>query len=331
MATTSCESRRTQAYSPDLRWRMIYQSLMLNKSSREIAQNLNVDQSTVSRTVKLFNEEGHVNKKSYPGNKGTRKLTQIDQLIILELVIDRPGIYLHELQQELFEETGTEIDSSTICRFLGKSGFTKQKMVLAAKQQCEFMRAQYQLDMSVYIGHPELLVFVDETGADRRNCLRRHAYSMRGRPATSRKFTFRGDRVNAICAISNDGLLDAYTTTGTVNADTFLHFIEHALLPHLQPFNGINERSVVIMDNASIHHQSSIVDAIQSSGALLHFLPPYSPDFNAIELTFSKVKSVLKKNECTWTDIDTETALLAALTTITAEDCQAWISHCGYI
>ena len=106
MAATSCENRRTQAYSSDLRWRMIYQALVLNKSSREIAQNLNVDQSTVSRTVKLFNEEGHINKKSYPANEGTKKLTQIDELFILELVIDRPGIYLHELQQAILEETG---------------------------------------------------------------------------------------------------------------------------------------------------------------------------------------------------------------------------------
>ncbi len=115
--------------------------------------------------------------------------------------------------------------------------------------------------------HPELLVF--ET-------------IMKGRPAAARKFTFRGDRSNAICAISMHGLLGCYTTTGTVNSDTFLYFVEHALVPHLQPFNGINPRSVVIMDNASIHHQCSIVDAIQGTGAILHFLPPYSPNFNAI-------------------------------------------------
>ena len=235
---TSCESGRTQAYSPDLRWRMVYQALVLSKSSREIAQNLNVDQSTVSRTVKLFHQQGDVAKKNYPGNDGTRKLTGIDQLIVLELVLDRPGIYLHELQQELVEETGTEVDPSTICRFLSKSGFTRQKMALAAKQRCELMRALYILDMSIYQGHPELLVFVDETGADRRDCLRRRAYSMRGRPAASSKFTFRGDRVNAVCGISVHGLLDFYTTTGTVDSERFLHFIEHALVPHLQPFNG---------------------------------------------------------------------------------------------
>ena len=120
--STSCEEKRTQAYSSDLRWRIVYQSLVLEKSSREIAKNLNVDQSTVSRTVRLFNEQGNVAKKAYPANSGTQKFTDLDQLIILELIIDRSGIYLHELQQELVDETGTEVSTSTICRFLAKSG-----------------------------------------------------------------------------------------------------------------------------------------------------------------------------------------------------------------
>jgi len=201
---------------------MVYQSLVLGNSLREIAQNLNVDQLIVSRTVKLFNDQGDVEKKIYPNNNGTQKLTLVDQLIVLELVLDRPGIHLHELQQQLVEETGTEVDPSTICRFLDKSVLSRQKTVIADKQRCEVMRAEYQIDMSVYMGHPELLVFVDETGADRRNCMRRLAYSMRGMPATSRKFTFKGDRVNAICAISYDGLLDCCTTTGTVNADIYV-------------------------------------------------------------------------------------------------------------
>ena len=91
---------------------MVYQSLVLEKSSREIAQNLNVDQSTVSRTVRLFNEQGDVAKKSYPANTGTRKLTQLDQLILLELVLDKPGIYLHELQH--FSQL-LSVESSKYC------------------------------------------------------------------------------------------------------------------------------------------------------------------------------------------------------------------------
>ena len=78
-------------------------------------------------------------------------------------------------------------------------------MILAAKQRSDLLRALYRLDMSIFIGLSDFLVFVDETGADRRDCIRRHAYSLRGRPATARKFTFRGDRVNAIISSRRRG------------------------------------------------------------------------------------------------------------------------------
>ena len=51
------------------------------------------------------------------------------------------------------------------------------------------------------------------------------------------------------------------------------------------------------MDNASIHHVEEVVDMIRASGALIRFLPPYSPDLNPIEEAFSKVKSFLRDNE----------------------------------
>ena len=60
----------------------------------------------------------------------------IDKLIILECAVENPGIYLDELKQKLMEETGSDVDTSTIkfCRFLFTSGFTRQKMVITAKQ-----------------------------------------------------------------------------------------------------------------------------------------------------------------------------------------------------
>ena len=66
---------------------------------------------------------------------------------------------------------------------------------------------------------------------------------------------------------------------------------------------------------------------IEEVGAIVHFLPPYSPDFMPIELAFSKVKTLMKVDE--QTSMDVETALLAAFATITLQDCQNWISESG--
>ena len=54
MASTSCESKRCSAYSEDLRWRMVYQHEALDLSCKDVAANLCVDPSTVSRIVSLF-------------------------------------------------------------------------------------------------------------------------------------------------------------------------------------------------------------------------------------------------------------------------------------
>ena len=259
----SLEPNRTEAYSSDLRWRMV------GKSLREVAQNLGVAPSTVSRTISLFYGTSAVEKQKYPPNRGTAALTEVDKILILESAIERPGIYLREIRQLLLDETGTDIHVSTIWRFLKSLHFTRQKMVLIAKQRSELLRVEFRQEMSVFIGHPDMLVFIDETGADRRNCLRKFAYSIRGKPALCQKLLVRGQRVSAIAAMSTEGILDCYTYFGSVTGDKFKHFIQNSLLPHLQPFNGVNSRSIVVLDNAAIHHASGVVDLIESTGAVL--------------------------------------------------------------
>lgn len=139
-----------------------------------------------------------------------------------------------------------------------------------------------------------MLVFIDETGADNRNLVRRYGYSIRGKPLKTHSFFVHGERVSAIACISMAGLLDVKTLKGTSDGDTFYSFIHTHLLPHLMPYNGTNPHSVVVMDNCSIHHVPEVVKAIQDVGALIHILPPYSPDFAPIEETFSKVKQAMK-------------------------------------
>ncbi len=111
---------------------------------------------------------------------------------------------------------------------------------------------------------------------------------------------------------------------GTTDGSTFYKFVQTHLLPHLMPFNGSNPHSVVVMDNCAIHHVDSIVKSINDVGAIVQFLPPYSPDYQPIEETFSKVKSNLKH---VIDGINIETQLLTSFLSVTQEDCQGWIGH----
>ena len=304
---------------------MVWQRCVLGSENKVIAQNLNVDVATVWRVIKLFNETGTISKKAYPQEKSFRKLTPPLELMVLHLALNRPGIYLREIQSELLATTGAEVSQSAICRFFQKVGFTRQKMKLVALQRDKELRAQFVTDVSIY--EPEMLIFVDESGSDRRDSLRKYGYSMRGKPIKSQKLLSRGEHISAIASMSSAGILDCKTVHGSVNTEVFCDFVEKHLLPHLLPFDGKNPHSVVILDNCIIHHADEVVRMIHEVGALVHFLPPYSPDYNPIEEAFSKVKAEMKAMEQEGQVMDLETFVLAAFSWITDTDCQKWIDN----
>ena len=133
MATkTSCESKRSSAYSEDLRWRMVYQSLGLCLSYSDIAKNLCVDVATVKRTVKLYNQTGRVSKKEYNKSHLPRKLTETVKYYVIQLILQHPGIYLREIKAELQEILAVDLSESAIRGFLRSHGFSRQKMQMIA-------------------------------------------------------------------------------------------------------------------------------------------------------------------------------------------------------
>ena len=76
---------------------------------------------------------------------------------------------------------------------------------------------------------------------------------------------------------------------GPMNGSAFLAYAEQVLAPELRPGD------IVVMDNLPSHKISGVREAIERAGARLLFLPPYSPDFNPIEMAFSKLKALLRK------------------------------------
>ena len=52
-------------------------------------------------------------------------------------------------------------------------------MQLIAQQRDEPLRATFAIDVSLYTD--DLLVFIDETGCDRRDALRKHGYGLQGK------------------------------------------------------------------------------------------------------------------------------------------------------
>lgn len=117
--------------------------------------------------------------------------------------------------------------------------------------------------------------------------MRCYAYSWRGKPAKAHKLLVRGKHLTAIALMTCAGILDCKIVHGSVDSECFYNSIQKHL-PYLMSFNRINAHSVLVLDNASIHHVDGIQRMIESVGAVVLYLPPYSPDYNPLKKHLGK-------------------------------------------
>jgi hypothetical protein len=106
--------------------------------------------------------------------------------------------------------------------------------------------------------------------------VRSYGYSLKGIRAVSRELRVSGQRIDAIGAMSTEGMEDVYIVERNVTGEVF---VRNCLLPNLATLTNYSH-SVVVMDNASVHHYEEVADIITGVGSIVHFLPPYSPELN---------------------------------------------------
>ena len=119
--------------------------------------------------------------------------------------------------------------------------------------------------------------------------------------------------------LSSEGLKTALCFEGTLNGAVFLYFLEHFLCPLLKP------GQYVILD-VSPHTVEGVREFIEKTGASLLYLPPYSPDYNAIEWAWSKVKAYVRQVKARTVDALYQ-ALAQALDTISPADALHFVRH----
>jgi len=126
-----------------------------------------------------------------------------------------------------------------------------------------------------------------------------------------------------VAALRPEGITAPAVFDGPIDKASFRAYVEQVLAPTLRPGD------VVVLDNLAVHKQSEVRAAIDAAGASVRFLPPYSPDFNPIEMAFAKLKAFLRAARPR--SFDHVTALTAAaLTLFTPAECRNYVRHCGY-
>jgi transposase len=166
------------------------------------------------------------------------------------------------------------------------------------------------------------LVFIDETWA-KTNMARTHGRAPRGERLRVGMPHGHWKTTTFIGALTLRGMIAPFVLNRPINRIAFEAYVEQVLVPELRLGD------IVIMDNLSSHKGPRTRQMIETVGASLLFLPPYSPDFNPIENAFSKLKAMLRKAaertiDGLWDRIGN------LIPTFTAEQCANYFAAAGY-
>jgi len=185
--------------------------------------------------------------------------------------------------------------------------------VAAARRR--WIRAQGLLDTT-------RLVFIDETSANTK-MTRLYGRCRRGERLFACVPFGKWKTLTFVGALRHNGMTAPMIIEGAMNGEAFLTYVEQCLVPTLK------RKEIVVMDNLLVHKVAGVREAIEATGATLQYLPKYSPDFNPIELSFSKLKAWLRK--LARRTVPTLSRSIAQfIPTVSPDEAMSYFRHAGY-
>ncbi|XP_078380231.1 uncharacterized protein LOC144663179 [Oculina patagonica] len=314
--------------SNDFRWRIIWLVFGLQKTSEETSRLLQVTQRTVFNVLRRFRRYGNVRPSRIGRPNIMSSITRGEAFMLMEYVMRYPGAYLREAIEHIERICGREFSTSSVWRCLQRHNITRRKLRRFVVRMRRELVEQFMQNISIFTS--EEMVFIDEAGFDRR-LVRNYGRVPRGWRIQAPKAASWGPRISAIIVASQQGIQLCPTTKQTINGERFLSFVRNQLVPILQPYNGQNPNSIVIMDNHPVHHLNEVRRLITRTGALLRFLPPYCPDLNPVEMVIANAKARIREQEFLFARLRRPQGLvLLSILQVSRELCEAFVAHCGY-
>lgn len=241
-----------------------------------------------------------------------RVFTPNMKAILHNIVESKPWLYLDEFQIELRNRTGYRVSISAIYKVLTREmNWSLQVAEVAARERNELERAEHQALLHEISTDPKQFVFIDETSKAKETSMRRRLWRpVNTNAPISRYFTDWVDRsYTMLGACDIEGFIpeacelvrrkrntnDPDEEAGTIDANRFVEWVEFKLVPTLGSYALGEARSIVVMDNASIHNDPRVLELVLGAGAVLVYQSAYSPDLNPIEYCFHQYKSDLRR------------------------------------
>lgn len=230
--------------------------------------------------------------ESTSNRAGPKRIITPSMLTALhDLLRENPHLYLDEMATFFQRSFDVTVSPRTIGRELKDKGWSKKVIRQISNKRNADLRDFYLHNLSQFRSYH--LVYVDESGCDRRAGRRRTGWSPRGMTPVQLSEFQRGQRYQILPAYAQDGIVLSRVFHGSTDATVFEDYIEQ-LLHHCGRWPA--PKSVLVMDNASFHHSDRIKQMCSDAGVKLLYLPPYSPDLNPIEEFFAELKAFIKRS-----------------------------------
>jgi transposase len=259
-------------------------------STAQIATNAGCSE----RSIKAIKSNlRHFNSTRAPPNGvgRPRSITPLMLGALCDHLLEKPGLYQEEMAVFLWDEFDVLVSTFSISRSLKAAGWSKKAARQIAREQNVELRDFYLHNLTQF--HSYHLVFIDESGCDKRIGFRRTGWSPHGVAPVQVAQFHRDQRYQILPAYTQNGILFSRVFQGSTDSEVFEDYIEQ-LLPHCGRWP--EPASVLVMDNASFHRTEGVEEMCYEAGVKLLYLPPYSPDLNPIEEFFAELKAFIKKS-----------------------------------
>jgi transposase len=284
-------------YPEVFKHRAIFRYMNVQRSLRKVSQIFQIGKSTLARWVRPLIRP-----------RERTSILERARAHIAEIIEEHPFCTIADVASKL-RDRGLTVSCSSAWRAVRRAGFSPKRPKLRTSrrepslEECEaFLQGFRQTGERISVD--ESCIYLNDPP--------RRGYSRRGQRIIHRTATApRRRKISLLLAISETRGVIAYTTTkDSVNTAYFNDFLRNIDAP---------TGSIVILDNVSFHHSRAVKETAVAKGIALLYPPPYSPDFNPVENSFSVLKAALRK--------DGRENLLAALQTVTIPKCSAFFRH----
>ena len=275
---------KSNNYSMDLKSRIINEYNKNILSVVKIALKFSVSKSSIYSWIKLCKACKLTTKTEY--TKPTSKFqNQEIRNIILEHVKENTNFIYQNLIKNIQNKTNIKIGKSTLYNIIADLNLSKKvakfKKVYGNQEKLNIKKKILQEQIKDIPNNK--IISIDEVSFDT-NIIHNYGWSLKNIPIIKTiGATYK--RVTMICAITNNKILHYKIINGSAKKETFLDFLEN--IPNIRG-------KYLFLDNACIHHSKIVTEYVKTKKIKLLFNVPYSPEYNPIEIMFSKLKNLVK-------------------------------------